>query len=142
MAKVLAHLTAWMLPVPEDPGSNPATGNFYWTVNYCWLFVQKTKINQKRQGMAHFSIGITGSIWWMNTWELCSNFKWQIILQKRLQNAWHWKRFEASVPGRQRGHGRRGVGRAKSYLFCLGWHHPRVLEIRNLLKTTFWLYST
>ena len=29
---VVAQLTAWSLPVPEDPGLNPVIGNFYLTI--------------------------------------------------------------------------------------------------------------
>ena len=53
MVVIVAQLAAWSLLIPEDPGSNPAIGNFYWTIIYCQLFVEKTEINKKRQGIAH-----------------------------------------------------------------------------------------
>ena len=34
-AVVVAQLAARSLPIPEDPGSNPVIGNFYWTFIYC-----------------------------------------------------------------------------------------------------------
>ena len=34
-AVVVAQLAARLLPLQKDPGSNPVTGNFYWTIIYC-----------------------------------------------------------------------------------------------------------
>ena len=34
-AVVVAQLAARSLLIPEDPGSNPFTGNFYLTIIYC-----------------------------------------------------------------------------------------------------------
>ena len=33
-AVVVAQLAERLLPIPEDPGSNPVIGNFYWTFVY------------------------------------------------------------------------------------------------------------
>ena len=49
-AVAVALWTVRSLPISEDPGLNPVIGNFYWT---CLLFVEKTKIKEKRPGMAH-----------------------------------------------------------------------------------------
>ena len=34
-AVVVAQLAERLLPISEDPGSNPVIGNFYWTLIYC-----------------------------------------------------------------------------------------------------------
>ena len=34
-AVVVAQLAARSLLIPEDPGSNPVIGNFYWKIIYC-----------------------------------------------------------------------------------------------------------
>ena len=52
-AVVVAQLTVWPLTMPEDLGSNPVIGNFYRTINYGYLLVEKTKIKKNRPGMAH-----------------------------------------------------------------------------------------
>ena len=44
---VVAQLAERSLTIPEDPGSNPVIGSFYWTFNYCKLFVEKTKIRKR-----------------------------------------------------------------------------------------------
>ena len=46
-AVVVAQLAERLLPIPEDPGSNPVMGNFYWTINYWQLFREKTKNKEK-----------------------------------------------------------------------------------------------
>ena len=50
----VVQLSERLLLIPEDLGSNPVNGNFYWTFIYCWLFVERTKIKKNRPGMAHF----------------------------------------------------------------------------------------
>ena len=54
MAVVVAQLAARSLTIPDDMGSNPVTGNFYWRIIYCKLFVEKMKINNKRPGIVLF----------------------------------------------------------------------------------------
>ena len=34
-AVIVAQLTAWSIPIPEDPGSILVIGNFYWTIIDC-----------------------------------------------------------------------------------------------------------
>ena len=46
-AVVVAQWTVWPLTMPEDLGSNPVIGNFYRTINYGYLFVEKRKIGQE-----------------------------------------------------------------------------------------------
>ena len=55
-AVVVAQLVERSLPIPEVRRSNPVIGkNFlYWTVVYCQLCIEKTKIKEKRPRMAHF----------------------------------------------------------------------------------------
>ena len=51
---VVAQLAEWLLPIPEDPGSNPVIRNTFiehlFTVTVC----RKDKIKKKKTGMAHF----------------------------------------------------------------------------------------
>ena len=50
-AVVVAQLVERSLPIPEIRGSNPAIGKnlfIYWTIDYCQLWVEKTKIKKKR----------------------------------------------------------------------------------------------
>ena len=47
MAVVVAQLTAQLLPIPEDPGSNPVIGNFYWT--YLLLTVCRKDENKEKE---------------------------------------------------------------------------------------------
>ena len=45
------------LPIPEVRGSNPVISKnlfIHWTFVYCQLCIEKTKIKEKRPGMAHF----------------------------------------------------------------------------------------
>ena len=54
MAVVVAQLTAWSLPMPEDPGLNTAIGNFYLFIKY-FLFADCRKDAKKGKvgGMAN-----------------------------------------------------------------------------------------
>ena len=54
MAVVVAQLAESSLPIPEDPGSNPVMGNFYWTNIYRQLFVEKTKNKEKEARNGQF----------------------------------------------------------------------------------------
>ena len=45
-ALVVAELTAWLLPIPENPGSNPVMGNNY---SVC----RKDANKEKRPGLAY-----------------------------------------------------------------------------------------
>ena len=54
---VVAQLVERSLPIPEVHGSNPVIGKnlfIHWTFVYCQLCIEKTKIKEKRPGMAHF----------------------------------------------------------------------------------------
>ena len=42
----VVHFTACLLPLPEDPGSNPVIGNFYWTI--FWRKITKLGIPWSR----------------------------------------------------------------------------------------------
>ena len=44
---VVAQLAEWLLPIPEDPGSNPVIGNFYWT--YLQLTVCRKDENKEEE---------------------------------------------------------------------------------------------
>ena len=46
-AVVVAQLIAWLLPIPEDPGSNPVIGIFYRT--YLLLTVCRTDENKEKE---------------------------------------------------------------------------------------------
>ena len=43
----MAQLTAQLLVILENPGSNPVISNFNWTIIYCWLFLEKSKVKKK-----------------------------------------------------------------------------------------------
>ena len=56
-AVVVAQLVEQSLPIPEVRGSNPVIGKklfICWTFVYCQLCSEKTKIKEKRPGMALF----------------------------------------------------------------------------------------
>ena len=55
MAVVVAQLIERALPIPEVCGSNPVIGkNLYIEHLLIVNCIEKTKINKKRPGMAHF----------------------------------------------------------------------------------------
>ena len=49
----MKQLANWLLPNPEDLGSNPATANYNKHMGILCLLRIKTKINKKRPGMGH-----------------------------------------------------------------------------------------
>ena len=56
-AVVVAQLVERSLPIPDVRGSNPVISKnlfIHWTLVYCQLCIEKTKIKEKRPGMAHF----------------------------------------------------------------------------------------
>ena len=50
----MAQLVEWLLPKPEVRGSNPDIGINLFILNICLLCIEKTKIKEKRPGMAIF----------------------------------------------------------------------------------------
>ena len=52
-AVVVAKFTEPSLSIPEDLGSNPVIGIFYWTITYL-LTVCREDEDKKRSGMDHF----------------------------------------------------------------------------------------
>ena len=51
---VVAQLVEWSIPVPEVRGSNPVIGKIYIEQLFTINCIEKTKINKKKPGMAHF----------------------------------------------------------------------------------------
>ena len=51
---VVAQLVERSLPIPEVRGLNPVIGKNLFTVVYCQLCIEKTKIKKRRPGIAHF----------------------------------------------------------------------------------------
>ena len=55
---VVAQLLEWLLLIPEVRGSTQVIGIIYFEHLFVFLFIinyiEKTKINKKRPGMAHF----------------------------------------------------------------------------------------
>ena len=50
----MAQLVEWSIPVPEVRGSNPVIGKIYIEQLFTINCIEKTKINKKKPGMAHF----------------------------------------------------------------------------------------
>ena len=45
----MAQLAVWSFPIQDDPGSNPVTGNFYWPIIYCKLFVGRKDKDEEKE---------------------------------------------------------------------------------------------
>ena len=117
LAVVVAHLTERSPPIPGNPGSNPVTGNFYWTFIYCLLFVEKTKNKELGLGMAPLlKISCTSYLNWLivyerddhqvvglnltcrNTEDVSLSWNWHIMLFELVSLKMHLQKSTTDLP--------------------------------------------